>query len=66
VSDGSATSEDADHGMSDPSPSLDAIAQLRGVEGRIHELQRLINADAHAMEVLSELAAATEALQRVC
>lgn len=62
---GSPTSEDADHRVSDPSPALDAIAQLRGVEGRIHELQRLIETDAMPMEVLGELAAATEALQRV-
>ncbi|MBW4716824.1 metal-sensitive transcriptional regulator [Saccharothrix obliqua] len=43
----------------------DYLARLRRVEGQVRGLQRMVEADEYCIDVLTQIAAATKALQAV-
>jgi DNA-binding FrmR family transcriptional regulator len=51
------------HGYSADKPAL--LARLRRVEGQIRGLQRMVDEDTYCIDVLTQISAATKALQAV-
>ena len=46
-------------------PKGDVLARLRRIEGQIRGLQRMVDEDTYCIDVLTQIAAATRALQAV-
>lgn len=51
------------HGYSDQKDAY--IRRLRRIEGQIRGLQRMVNEDAYCIDILTQVSAATRALQSV-
>jgi len=59
----SATAESRTHGYS---PDKDAyVKRLRRIEGQVRGLQRMVDEDVYCIDVLTQISAATKALQSV-